>query len=174
MLNKKLLKIYKEFIIEMEKFLVKVDPNTMESIGTIPEPFIMYSDGACKNNPGPSGAGIVIKNNEGVLLKEISENLGIATNNVAEYRAVIIGLQAALNMGIKHIRCYVDSKLVCEQVNGNWKVKNKNIHKYWTLLNLLKIKFEMFSINHVRRHLNTHADKLANDGVRIRSSPSTT
>ncbi|PIA62192.1 hypothetical protein AQUCO_00200294v1 [Aquilegia coerulea] len=84
-------------------------------------------DGASKGNPGLSGAGAVLRADDGSVVWRLREGVGIATNNVAEYRAVLLGLKQALKKGFSHIRVQGDSKLVCMQVQGLWKTKNENM-----------------------------------------------
>ncbi|GJM94271.1 hypothetical protein PR202_ga10902 [Eleusine coracana subsp. coracana] len=79
---------------------------------------ILEFDGACKGNPGRSGAGAIIRRLNGSVIAHLREGLGITTNNAAEYRALILGLKYAANKGFKHIRAQGDSKLVCYQVSG--------------------------------------------------------
>ncbi|KAD7478877.1 hypothetical protein E3N88_02013 [Mikania micrantha] len=112
---------------------------------------ILEFDGASKGNPGQAGAGAVLRTNDGNLICRLREGLGIATNNVAEYRAIILGLRYALSKGFTSIRVLGDSKLVCMQVQGLWKVKNQNISKLYEEAKKLKDKFVCFQIDHVLR-----------------------
>ncbi|XP_076905887.1 uncharacterized protein LOC143561761 [Bidens hawaiensis] len=126
---------------------------------------ILEFDGASKGNPGPAGAGAVLRTEDGNLVCRLREGLGITTNNVAEYRAMILGLRYALSKGFTSIRVLGDSKLVCMQVQGLWKVKNQNISKLYEEAKKLKDKFVCFQIDHVLRDLNSDADTQANLAV---------
>ncbi|KAK1423035.1 hypothetical protein QVD17_18328 [Tagetes erecta] len=126
---------------------------------------ILEFDGASKGNPGQAGAGAVLRTDDGNLICRLREGLGIATNNVAEYRAMILGLRYALSKGFTSIRVLGDSKLVCMQVQGLWKVKNQNISKLYEEAKKLKDKFLCFQIDHVLRDLNSDADTQANLAV---------
>lgn len=119
-------------------------------------------DGASKGNPGQAGAGVVIRADDGSLICRLREGLGIATCNAAEYRAIILGLKYALDKGFTSIRVRGDSKLVCMQIQGIWKVKNQNISILYEEAKKLKDKFLSFQIIHVLRDLNTEADEQAN------------
>ncbi|XP_071693353.1 uncharacterized protein [Rutidosis leptorrhynchoides] len=126
---------------------------------------ILEFDGASKGNPGQAGAGAVLRTDDGSVICRLREGLGIATNNVAEYRAMILGLKVALSKGFTSIRVLGDSKLVCMQVQGLWKVKNQNIIKWYEEAKRLKDKFVGFQIDHVLRDLNADADTQANYAV---------
>ncbi|XP_022011689.1 uncharacterized protein LOC110911391 isoform X1 [Helianthus annuus] len=126
---------------------------------------ILEFDGASKGNPGQAGAGAVLRTEDGNLVCRLREGLGITTNNVAEYRAMILGLRYALSKGFTSIRVLGDSKLVCMQVQGLWKVKNQNISKLYEEAKKLKEKFVGFQIDHVLRDLNSDADTQANLAV---------
>ncbi len=133
---------------------------------------VMHCDGACSGNPGKSGIGVVID----LAAKEhpsegetetyhISEYIGIATNNIAEYSAFIEGLKKARSLGVKHIRVFVDSELLVRQINGIYKVKNKNLLPLWTEANNVLKEFDYYNVTHVRRELNSEADRLARQAV---------
>lgn len=130
---------------------------------------ILEFDGAAKGNPGPAGAGVVLRAVDGSQVYRVREGLGVATNNVAEYRAVILGLRYALDKGFRHIRAYGDSKLVCMQVNGLWKTKNQNMSDLCKVVKELKDKFLSFEICHVEREYNSEADAQANLGVHLQN-----
>ncbi|KAK9060267.1 hypothetical protein SSX86_020971 [Deinandra increscens subsp. villosa] len=126
---------------------------------------ILEFDGACKGNPGQSGAGAVLRTPDGSLIYRLREGLGVATNNVAEYRAMILGLRYALSKGFTSIRVVGDSKLVCMQIQGLWKVRNENILKWYEEAKRLKDEFLFFQISHVLRDKNSEADAQANLAV---------
>jgi len=120
----------------------------------------IFIDGASVGNPGKSGIGYVIYEGNAVI-KEASVYLGIQSNNFAEYMALIFPLIDALDMQKKEIQVLSDSQLICEQINGNFKVKNKNIYPLFVLAKNLISKLDKFTINHIDREKNKEADKLA-------------
>ncbi|KAL5826648.1 hypothetical protein ACOSQ4_018445 [Xanthoceras sorbifolium] len=123
--------------------------------------FIQF-DGASKGNPGPAGAGAVLRTGDGNLICKLREGVGIATNNVAEYRALILGLKYALEKGYTKIDAQGDSKLVCMQVSGSWKARHPHMFDLCTEAKKLMDKFLSFRITHVLRNLNSDADAQAN------------
>ncbi|XP_050271339.1 uncharacterized protein LOC126714962 isoform X1 [Quercus robur] len=129
---------------------------------------ILLFDGASKGNPGQAGAGAVLRAEDGSMVCRLREGVGIATNNVAEYRAVLLGLKHALKKGYKHIRVQGDSKLVCMQIQGLWKTKNQNMADLCKEAKELKDKFVSFQINHVLREFNSEADAQANQAVNLK------
>jgi ribonuclease HI len=129
--------------------------------------YIIYADGGSRGNPGHAGSGAVIMDIEGIVIKEISEYVGIQTNNYAEYSSLLFSLQECINLGINQtkIEVFMDSKLVVEQVNKRWKVKSDNIKLlYLQIMELLKF-FNEVSISHIPREKNTLADSLANKAM---------
>ncbi|KAL6523404.1 hypothetical protein OROGR_017007 [Orobanche gracilis] len=124
-------------------------------------------DGASKGNPGQAGAGAVLRSDDGSLILRLREGLGVATNNVAEYRAFILGLKCAIGRGFTSVRVRGDSKLVCMQIQGQWNVKNQNISNLVEEAKKLKDKFASFQVMHVLRELNSEADKQANLAVQL-------
>jgi ribonuclease HI len=128
---------------------------------------VIYTDGASKGNPGPSGAGGVILTPDGETIEEFREHLGRTTNNVAEYEAVRIGLARALALGARRVTVRLDSELVSNQLTGRYRVKDtKLIDRYLEVGQLLSrldsVKFET-----IPREKNTRADKLAQMGARM-------
>ncbi|XP_062024897.1 uncharacterized protein LOC133740981 [Rosa rugosa] len=124
-------------------------------------------DGASKGNPGAAGAGAVLRADDGTLICKLREGLGVATNNAAEYRAVILGLKYALKKGFSRIFVQGDSKLVCMQVQGLWQVKNQNLSTLYEEVKKLKDGFVSFKISHVLRELNSEADAQANLAITL-------
>ena len=126
---------------------------------------LMYCDGGSRGNPGPSAIGAVVYDattHDELVLAEVSECIGVATNNVAEYKAMLAGLDAALDLGATEITVRADSKLLIEQLKGNYKVKHPNLQPLCADA-LKKIKrFDRVVLEHVRREYNTVADALAN------------
>jgi ribonuclease HI len=122
----------------------------------------LFSDGACRGNPGIGGAGAVITDTGENIIWEGKEYLGHCTNNIAEYKALILGLKGALAHGYKNLEVYMDSELLAKQINGSYRVKNENLQILMKeVRNLLK-SFESIQVKHVPRLHNSHADRLAN------------
>jgi ribonuclease HI len=131
--------------------------------------FTLYADGGSRGNPGPSGAGSVVFDTTGKRVVEVSDYLGVATNNIAEYEALLRGLtklKDTFTPGyFKHIPLIIrmDSKLAIEQLKGNYKVKHPNlVPRHLEVKNILARNFPMCTFEHVRREFNTDADELAN------------
>lgn len=129
---------------------------------------IIYTDGASKGNPGDAGIGVVISLPDGSVLREIGEYIGRATNNVAEYTALIRGLKEAATLGATHIEISTDSELMARQLAGVYKVKSPNLQPLYIQAISLIRNFSSVSISHVVRELNKRADELANQGVKKR------
>jgi len=124
--------------------------------------YSLYSDGACRGNPGEGGAGAVITDSSGNIVWEGSEYLGRCTNNIAEYKALILGLQGALAAGCRRLDVYLDSELLARQVNGAYRVKNENLKVLMQEVRRLIAAFDHIAVKHVLRCHNERADKLAN------------
>jgi ribonuclease HI len=127
--------------------------------------FELFIDGACQGNPGPSGAGVVIRHN-GKIVKEISRYIGNATNNIAEYTALIFGLQESLILKAESVKINTDSQLLYRQLIKVYKVKHPNIVGLYNQAVHLAGGFKEFSISHIPRELNTEADKLATKAIK--------
>ncbi len=125
----------------------------------------IFIDGACSGNPGKAGIGVVI-NSQGKTVKEISKAIGDATNNIAEYSALVYALQEALTMRARELKIFTDSELMFRQVTGVYKVKNAKLKFLFDQVRLLMDGFDHVDINHVRREKNKHADKLATDAIK--------
>ena len=126
---------------------------------------VLHTDGGARGNPGPAGIGVVLRDPNGEVIGEIAEGIGEATNNVAEYSALIAGLEMALAKGVTEIEVYMDSELVISQLKGEWKIKNDRLRSLAVKARALLNRFEQKSLQHVRRELNSDADKLANQGM---------
>ena len=126
---------------------------------------ILYADGAARGNPGPAGAGAVLMDADGHVLAELTKSLGHATNNVAEYTALIIGLEEARRRGVDDLDVRMDSKLVVEQMNGRWKIKHPNMKPLALRAGELWGTFARRSIVHVPREENAIADALSNKAI---------
>ncbi|XP_057983086.1 uncharacterized protein LOC131167984 isoform X2 [Malania oleifera] len=129
---------------------------------------IVEFDGASKGNPGPAGAGAVLRAGDGSLVYRLREGVGIATNNVAEYRGLLLGLKCALKKGFQHINVRGDSNLVCMQVQGIWKTKKQNMANLCKEVKEVKDKFLSFQISHILREYNSEADAQANLAINLR------
>jgi ribonuclease HI len=128
----------------------------------------VYSDGACRGNPGPSAIAFMILTDGGRILKRESEYVGFGTNNQAEYKALISALDAASEMESQEVVCYLDSELVVKQLNGEYRVKNPHLKKLWLQVQDLKQSFNEISFMHVLRtekHIE-EVDSLANQTLR--------
>jgi ribonuclease HI len=125
---------------------------------------IAYADGGSRGNPGPAGAGAFLEIN-GECVSQVSEYIGIATNNVAEYSGLVKILEKALELGYKNIEVRMDSELVVKQIKGEYRVKNEGLKPLFAKAKLLASKFDTFAISHVRREANKLADRLANDAM---------
>ncbi|MFC1893136.1 ribonuclease HI family protein [Chloroflexota bacterium] len=131
-----------------------------------PERVAINTDGASRGNPGPAAIGATIRDGEGQLLARISQHIGIATNNQAEYRAVITALQEALKLGARIVDIRLDSELVVKQVNGRYRVRNAALRPLFQTVKQLTEQLEAFTITHVPRRQNAEADRLANMALR--------
>ena len=130
---------------------------------------VVHVDGGARGNPGPAAAGAVVASADGTVLDEASETLGVATNNVAEYRGLLLGLRRARELGATEVELYNDSELVARQLTGRYKVKHEALRPlYERALAELRC-FDDWSITSVPRSQNAHADALVNaalDGAR--------
>ena len=125
----------------------------------------LFTDGASRGNPGKAGAGAVLLDAQNSEIKTRSEYLGICTNNVAEYKALIIGLQEALQHQCTEIDIALDSELIVRQIQGRYKVKNEFLLPLFNEVRMLLARFGKWSIRHVVRAQNARADQLANEGI---------
>ncbi|MDD5431812.1 MAG: ribonuclease HI family protein [Candidatus Omnitrophica bacterium] len=125
----------------------------------------LYIDGASKGNPGPAGIGVVLCSG-GEVVKNISDFIGNATNNVAEYTALIYGLQEALILKARILQINTDSQLLARQINKDYKVKHPNIIPLYNQAIRLIQGFEEVCVKHIPREENSGADKLANLAIK--------
>lgn len=125
--------------------------------------FIVHTDGGSRGNPGPSAAGYVIEDLKGQILVEGGEYLGITTNNQAEYQAVRIALVECSRLGGRRLQFYIDSMLVVNQMNGIFKVKNRDLWPIHENVKLLMKEFNEVTFTHVRREKNVAADTKVNE-----------
>ncbi|MDQ3724015.1 MAG: ribonuclease HI family protein [Actinomycetota bacterium] len=126
---------------------------------------VVHVDGGARGNPGPAAAGAVVSTPEGDVLDEAAEAIGVATNNVAEYRGLLLGLQRARALGASEVDVVNDSELVAKQVTGAYKVKHRDMKPlHAATLQALK-GFERWSIRSVPRAQNAGADALVNQAL---------
>ena len=125
----------------------------------------MYADGGARGNPGPAGSGAVLLDENGRVIAELMRFLGHATNNVAEYTALIIGLEEALRRGIDDLDIRMDSLLVVQQMKGVWKIKHPGLRPLALRAGELLAQFPQRTIEHVPREQNSLADALVNRAI---------
>lgn len=130
--------------------------------GAAPDGLVAYIDGGARGNPGPAGYGVRIERPDGVLVEEFAESIGVATNNVAEYRGLIAALEWTRAHGCRTIHIRSDSLLLVQQMLGNYKVRNDGLRPLHALARLLALEIGRVTFEHVRRESNAHADRLAN------------
>jgi ribonuclease HI len=122
-------------------------------------------DGGSRGNPGPAAIAAVVTDPAGEELAERAETIGEATNNVAEYRALLLGIELARELGADEVEFVGDSKLIVEQVKGNWKVKQDHLRPLHTRARDALREVPSWSIRHVKRGENERADELLNDAL---------
>jgi ribonuclease HI len=122
----------------------------------------VYTDGASRGNPGPASIGAVVYNADGDEVHTVSRRLGRATNNEAEYQAVIAGLEAALGLGGGSVDLRMDSQLIVRQLEFRYRVRNARLRPFFERVVELRRQFESFQVTHVPREQNKRADELAN------------
>lgn len=127
--------------------------------------WLVMIDGAARGNPGPAGCGAVICDDKGAVVRELSRYLGHATNNVAEYEALVMGLEALIELKRNRIVVQSDSQLLVRQLNGEYRVKDEKLSLLYQRATGLLRQFNSYRIVHVRRELNKAADRLANRGI---------
>lgn len=121
-----------------------------------------YIDGGSRGNPGPAGYGVRVEREDGELVAEFHEAIGVATNNVAEYRGLVAALQWALDRGERRLHVRSDSQLLVRQMQGVYRVKHPGLQPLYALACSLVKRLDRVSFEHVGREHNTHADRLAN------------
>ena len=134
----------------------------------------LYTDGASRGNPGPAALGVVVEDDQGMRLRGLHRYLGVMTNNMAEYHALIEGLKAVEPWKPDRLEVYLDSKLVVEQVKGNYRVKSPELQALIRQVMDLKGRFVEIEFKHVEREKNRGADALANMALDARVKESTT
>lgn len=128
----------------------------------IPPEATLFADGGSRGNPGPAASGAVLVGAGGEVLEEVGEYLGTATNNVAEWTALLLGLEAAAARGLRRIAVRLDSELVVRQLKGEYRVKHAALQPLHKRAMALLRRFDHVDVRHVPRKQNALADKLVN------------
>jgi ribonuclease HI len=129
--------------------------------------FEIYTDGGARGNPGPAAYGFLIFNSKGELIASHKKYLGVATNNVAEYQAIIASLEEAKRRGAQEVASFMDSELACRQLQGKYKVRQPHLQALHTKVRHLEASFKKITYTHVRRENEKiqMADALVNDAL---------
>jgi ribonuclease HI len=135
-----------------------------------PQRVIVHVDGGARGNPGPAGVGVVISDPEGEVLDRANAYIGESTNNEAEYRALLLGLDRAHALGAREVDVVNDSELIAHQVNGRYKVKKETLRMLHQQAIAALEGFERWSIRPVRREHNELADQLVNEAIDARAA----
>jgi ribonuclease HI len=133
--------------------------------GEVPAPpakLVLHVDGGARGNPGPAAIGVVISGEDGSVIDEVAERIGVATNNVAEYRAVLKALERAAALGAREVELIGDSELVARQLTGAYKVKNAALRPLYEEARAALRGFDRWQMRTVPRAENSHADRLLN------------
>ncbi len=128
----------------------------------LPAEATLFADGGSRGNPGPAASGAVLVDASGELIEEVGSYLGVATNNVAEWTALLLGLEAAVKRGIRRLAVRLDSELVVRQLRGDYRVKHSDLQPLHRRALALLRKFEHVDVRHVPRKENAIADGLVN------------
>jgi ribonuclease HI len=126
---------------------------------------VVHVDGGARGNPGPAAAGAVLSTPDGDVLDEVAETIGVATNNVAEYRGLLLGLERARALGATEVEVVNDSELVAKQVSGQYKVKHPDMKPLHAAARQALEAFDRWSIRSVPRAQNADADALVNQAL---------
>jgi ribonuclease HI len=122
-------------------------------------------DGGARGNPGPAAIGVVVRNDAGAVVEQVGETIGTATNNVAEYRALLRGIELASAHGADEVELIGDSELIVRQIEGRYKVKHADMKELHAQAKKMLADFDNWSIRHVKRAQNADADKLVNEAL---------
>jgi probable phosphoglycerate mutase len=125
----------------------------------------LSTDGGARGNPGPAAYGYVLESEDGTVLAAHGERIGVATNNVAEYRALVAGLEKALELGVEEVRVVSDSELLVKQMNGEYRIKNEALKGLAAEAERLARRLRDVSYEAVRREHNELADSLVNEAL---------
>jgi dinuclear metal center YbgI/SA1388 family protein len=140
-------------------------PKATRPVNRDDDRYHLYTDGGARGNPGPAGIGARLMTAGGEVVEDLADYIGRATNNVAEYQALIAGLEVALDRGVERLDVFLDSELVVKQVNGQYKVKDAGLKPLHRQACLLLSKFHEVDVRHVRRAQNAAADALVNQAI---------
>ena len=130
-----------------------------------PKSLVIFVDGASRGNPGPASVGAVLQDESGRNIKTLSIPIGTATNNVAEYFALLAALQEALAMGAKSVRVFTDSELLAKQFSGEYRIKDSTLKLLGILVRQLRGFFKTMALEHIPREKNKLADQAANEAL---------
>jgi ribonuclease HI len=130
-----------------------------------PQELLIFVDGASKGNPGPSSIGAVLLGKDGETVKTLSEFIGTATNNTAEYFALIFALQEAVALGAKRVTVKTDSQLMARQFSGEYETREPHVKMLYKLVKRLAKYFDECTVTHIPREENREADRLANRAI---------
>ena len=122
-------------------------------------------DGGARGNPGPAAIGVVVRNDDGAVVEQVGETIGTATNNVAEYRALLRGIELAAAHGATEVELIGDSELIVRQIEGRYKVKHADMKELHSRARTMLADFDSWSIHHVKRAQNADADALVNEAL---------
>jgi probable phosphoglycerate mutase len=126
---------------------------------------VAYIDGGSRGNPGPAAYGVRVEDADGNLVEELRRSIGVATNNVAEYEGLLAALRWALARGERRLHVRSDSELLIRQMRGEYRVKHPGLQPLHAQARLLTSRFDRVRFEHVRREMNVHADRLANEAM---------
>ena len=135
-----------------------------------PQRVVVYVDGGARGNPGPAGIGVVLTDDDGNELDRANDFIGVATNNVAEYRALLLGLERARALGANEVEVVNDSQLVARQLTGEYRVKNADLRPLHAAALAALGDFARWSVRSVPREKNEIADALVNEALDVGSS----
>ena len=125
----------------------------------------LYTDGACRGNPGYGGAGVVLTDEKGNIVGTTGKFLGLCTNNLAEYQALIIGLEEAQRRRCRQLHIFLDSELLVNQIVGTYRVKNEKLKILMGDVRRLLAALDSYVVEHIGREKNKMADRLANQAI---------
>jgi ribonuclease HI len=126
---------------------------------------LLYTDGGARGNPGPAATAYVLQAEDGTVLASLAETIGVATNNVAEYSALVSGLRRALELGVEEVEVRSDSELMVKQMRGEYRVKNRALQELFLDASRLAHQLPAVTYTHVRREHNELADRLLNEAL---------
>jgi len=130
-----------------------------------PRRLLIHTDGAARGNPGPAGAGAILRDADGAVVAELARFLGLRTNNYAEWTAVELALEEALALGATQVDLRMDSELVARQIAGRYRVKHPDLKPIHARVMALLARFDAYTVAHVPRALNKDADRLSNVAI---------